>query len=97
MTKGLRIAAVAEALTLLALVFVAVPLKYGADLPAAASIMGPIHGMAFMLFLWFVIRSLSEELINWKGAVRLLVGAVIPFGGIVNERWLKRRFSKKMN
>lgn len=88
---GLKRAAIFEALTLLALFCVAMPLKYWAGVPSAVSTMGPIHGLAFMVFLWFVIRSWAEGLINWLGALRLFVGAFIPFGGFVNERWLSRR------
>ncbi|WP_299610359.1 DUF3817 domain-containing protein [uncultured Tateyamaria sp.] len=86
---GLMRAAIFEALTLLALFCVAMPLKYVAGVPLAVSIMGPIHGLAFMIFLWFVVRSLAEGLINWRGALRLLVGAFVPFGGFANERWLR--------
>ncbi len=85
---GLMRAAIFEALTLLALFCIAMPLKYWADIPQAVSVMGPIHGLAFMVFLWFVIRSWAEGLINWFGALRLFIGAFIPFGGFVNERWL---------
>ena len=88
---GLKRAAIFEALTLLALFCVAMPLKYWAGVPSAVSIMGPIHGLAFMVFLWFVIRSWAEGLINRLGALRLFIGAFIPFGGFVNERWLRRR------
>ena len=88
---GLKRAAIFEALTLLALFCVAMPLKYWAGVPSAVSIMGPIHGLAFMVFLWFVIRSWAEGLINWLGALRLFIGAFIPFGGFINERWLRRR------
>ena len=38
-----------EGLTLIALVCVAMPLKYWAGMPQAVSIIGPIHGVAF----WF--------------------------------------------
>ncbi len=88
---GLKRAAIFEALTLLALFCVAMPLKYWAGVPSAVSIMGPIHGLAFMVFLWFVIRSWAEGLINCLGALRLFIGAFIPFGGFVNERWLRRQ------
>lgn len=88
---GLKRAAIFEALTLLALFCLAMPLKYWAEVPSAVSIMGPIHGLAFMIFLWFVIRSWAEGLINGLGALRLFIGAFIPFGGFVNERWLRRQ------
>jgi integral membrane protein len=89
MTIGLRYSAIAEALTLLTLVFIAVPLKYWAGFPVATKVMGPVHGLTFLFFLWFVARTWAEGLINWKAATRLFVGAMIPFGGIVNERWLR--------
>lgn len=91
---GLSRSAIAEALTLLALLCVAMPLKYWADIPQAVSVMGPVHGLAFMAFLWFVVRSWAEELIDWAGALRLFIGAFIPFGGFVNERWLRRQSEK---
>lgn len=86
---GLRRAAVIEAMTLLALFCIAMPLKYWAGLQVAVSVVGPVHGLAFMVFLWFIMRALGEGLINLFGALRLFVGALIPFGGFVNERWLK--------
>ncbi|MBU2934888.1 MULTISPECIES: DUF3817 domain-containing protein [Pacificibacter] len=92
---GLMRAAIFEALTLLALFCVAMPLKYFAGMPQFVSVMGPLHGLAFMIFLWFVIRSWAEGLIGWTGAARLFVGAMIPFGGFVNERWLRRKMEEK--
>ncbi len=92
---GLMRAAILEALTLLALFGVAMPLKYLADVPQAVSVTGPIHGLAFMIFLWFVIRSWAEGLIDWTGALRLFIGAFIPFGGFLNERWLRRQMDDK--
>ena len=88
---GLKRAAIVEAITLLALFCVAMPLKYWAGVPQAVSLMGPIHGLAFMVFVWFVIRSAAEGLITWGGVGRLFIGAFIPFGGFVNERWLRRQ------
>ncbi len=87
--KGLRLTALAEATTLLLLVGFAVPLKHLGDSPSLVSILGPIHGATFMVFLWFVVRSWAEGLINGVGAVRLFVGALLPLGGFINERWLR--------
>ena len=88
---GLRRAAFFEAVTLLALFGAAMPLKYWAGIPQAVSVMGPIHGLAFMVFVWFVIRSWGEGIIGPGGAARLMAGAFIPFAGFVNERWLRRQ------
>lgn len=88
---GLQRAAIFEALTLLALFCVAMPLKHWANVPQAVSVVGPIHGLAFMVFLWFVIRTWAEGLIDQLGALRLFIGAFVPFGGFINERWLRRQ------
>jgi len=66
------------------------PLKYVGGVDQATSIMGPIHGLAFMVFLWFVTRSLAEGIITWFGTARLIVGAFIPGAGFLNERWLRK-------
>ena len=79
-----------EGLTLIALVCVAMPMKYWAGMPQAVSIIGPLHGVAFLVFLVFIMKSLSDGLITVFGACRLFLGAFIPFGGFVNERWLRR-------
>lgn len=91
----LRLSALAEAATLLVLLCLAVPLKYLADVPAATRVVGPVHGMAFLAFVWVIIQSLSAGEISARDAVRLLVGAFIPFGGVVNERWLATRGAPK--
>ena len=88
---GLTRAALTEALTLMLLFFVAIPLKYWANIPAAVTLIGPVHGAAFLVFLWFVVRSWAEGMINVTGALRLFIGAMIPLGGFVNERWLRRQ------
>lgn len=93
--QTLRIAAIGEAVTLLVLLGVAVPLKHLAGLPQATSLVGPIHGVMFLLFLWVVMRSWSEGLLKPAAVGRLVVGAMIPFGGFVNERWLKREFARE--
>ncbi|MFC3227505.1 DUF3817 domain-containing protein [Marinibaculum pumilum] len=87
--RPLRLAAVAEAITLLVLIGIAVPLKHLAGLPAA--VMGPVHGTAFLAFLWLLARSCAAGELPWRASGRLLLGAMLPFGGLVNERWLSRR------
>lgn len=92
--RTLRLLALAEAATLLALLFVAVPLKHFMGIAEASRIMGPVHGLTFLAFCWVVVQSWSEGLIARRDAARLFVGACLPFGGIINERWLKTKLAK---
>lgn len=87
----MRLVSLLEGATLIVLLFVAVPLKHLGLYREATSIIGPLHGLAFMFYIWMLIQTISGG--GWsKGEIaRLLIGAFIPFGGFINERALKRR------
>jgi integral membrane protein len=85
----LRLISVLEAVTYLVLLFIAVPVKYGADRPVLVQIMGPVHGTFFILY---VIQALDvRSKLKWDGATtaKVLVAAVIPFAPFFVERWLR--------
>jgi integral membrane protein len=87
----LQRASLLEATTLVVLVFVAVPLKHLAGLPLATAIVGPVHGLAFLFYLWTVLETTLGG--GWTRAelTRLLVTAVVPFAGFTNVGWLRRK------
>ena len=78
----LRVACLGEAATLLALLMVAVPLKHLAGYTLAVSVMGPVHGFAFLAFGWVVVKTVGTGDITWHQAGKLVLAACIPFGGI---------------
>lgn len=86
----LRVAVLLEGVTLIVLVLIASPLKRLADVPVVTQIMGPVHGLAFLFFLYVLIEARAARLFGDRAALRLAIGAMVPFGGIVNERWLAR-------
>jgi len=77
----LRIIAYLEGISLLALVFIAMPLKYFQHNPAMVKTLGPIHGA---LFLLFVINTMSVGVErHWKFKIttwKVLIACIIPFG-----------------
>ena len=87
----LRLAVALEGATLIALVFVASPLKRLADMPEATQVMGPVHGLAFLFFLYVLVEALAARMVGGWAGLRLALGAFVPFGGVVNERWLARK------
>jgi integral membrane protein len=89
--KSLRLAAIAEATTLIILLLIAVPLKYAAGLVIATKIVGPIHGLAFLTFNWKVFQEYASGNLTQKETGRLLFGAFVPFVGFYNERWLRAK------
>ncbi len=88
--KWLRWANIAEASSLVILVFIAMPLKYWFGLPMAVRIVGSAHGACFLIFLAVLLLCLlSRHIKIWHG-LALFIGAFIPFGGFINDFWLKR-------
>ncbi|PTY36100.1 hypothetical protein BGP77_01930 [Saccharospirillum sp. MSK14-1] len=88
---ALRWANLAEAATLVALFCVAMPLKYMAGFPAAVSLVGSIHGICFLLFIFVLMRALFMRSIGIPYSLALVVGAFIPFGGFINDYWMRKR------
>jgi integral membrane protein len=87
--RRMRVASVAEGCTLL--VLVAVPLKHLGGHPIATAIMGPVHGMAFLLYVWMLIQTVSGAAFPRRDVVRMVLAAFVPFGAFLNERILRRR------
>lgn len=83
----LRIIAILEGISLLTLIFIAVPIKYGFNNPAFVKMMGPIHGSLFLLFLFNTLSVGVEQ--NWKFkdiTWKVLLACIIPFGTFYIER-----------
>jgi integral membrane protein len=89
--QRMRYVSLLEGATLIVLVFGAVPLKHLLGYAVATAIMGPIHGLAFLFYIWMLIQTVSGG--NWaaRETVHLLIGAFIPFGAFANERLLRRK------
>ncbi len=80
-TGRLRLLAFLEGISLLVLIFIAVPLKYTFDNPALSKIMGPIHGALFLLFVFNAISVGTEQRWKFKQTTwKVLVACFIPFG-----------------
>jgi len=94
----LRIISYLEGISLLILLFVAVPVKYYLGDPSLVKAVGPIHGA---LFLWFVLNTLSVAVeMQWKfkdTTWKVLIACMIPFGTFYIDKHLLRKarnFSK---
>jgi integral membrane protein len=91
----LRILGWLEGFTLLALVLIAVPMKYLQHDGSLVQMLGPVHGVAFLLFLFNalsvgVARRWSFSRITWK----LLLACFIPFGTFYIDHYILRPLYK---
>jgi integral membrane protein len=75
---------------LLILVFVGVPLQYGANVPQVAEIVGPIHGILYIVYLLAAVDLFRRARFTlWQLAA--MVGAgFVPFLAFVVERKVTR-------
>lgn len=86
MTSKFRIAALVEAITYLALLS-AVFVNRVLDGGDAVTVLGPIHGIAFLVYFVLVLMVREEQ--GWTGGQTLivLIASALPFGGfVVNQR-----------
>jgi len=89
--RTLRLASLGEGATLLLLLFVAVPLKRLAGWPLGVSVMGPIHGAAFLLYAALVLRNTGAGHLSARETILLLVAAFVPFGAFLVGGIFKRK------
>lgn len=66
------------------------PLKYMADMPAAVTICGSIHGFLFLVLLGSFIYALDKVPISLGLMIAGILGAILPFGPFVVDVWLKK-------
>ncbi|HEY6886476.1 MAG TPA: DUF3817 domain-containing protein, partial [Solirubrobacter sp.] len=55
------------------------------------TILGPIHGAFFVAYVLIALNLKAEQGWSTKETGFILLGAVLPFGGYVVDRWLARR------
>jgi integral membrane protein len=86
----LRIVGMAEGASFLALLFIAMPLKYAMGLPLAVRIVGMLHGVLFLAYC--VVLADAARAKKWpaKRTLGLFVAALLPFGPFVVDKGLKR-------
>lgn len=81
-----------EGYSFLALLFIAMPLKYVYGMPMATKMAGMIHGG---LFVWFIIslaNAYSAKIFSIVDAIKFFMLSLVPFGTFYTESTLKKRF-----
>jgi integral membrane protein len=87
----LRILAIVEGVSLLTLLFIAMPLKYQFGLPEVVTMVGWIHGLLFMGFV-FVAMSVAQKKDWSEGFTFLLVlSSMVPFGMVFMDKRIRAK------
>ncbi|HMJ71327.1 MAG TPA: DUF3817 domain-containing protein [Cyclobacteriaceae bacterium] len=89
--KSLRLIGIAEGISFLVLLLIAMPLKYKLGWPLAVKYVGWAHGLLFILYIVAVFAAIKA--MNWglKGVAVALIASLLPAGTFVLDKSLRRR------
>ena len=82
---------IAEGISLLVLMGIAMPLKYLANTPEPVKYIGWIHGLLFIAFMLAVLIVYFQKGWPFKRVVLAFIAAFLPFGTFVFDRWLRKQ------
>lgn len=89
--RNLRIVGILEGISFLALLCIAMPMKYMLGMPQAVKMVGWAHGVLFMLYIPAVF--LARRSMQWKFFQLLiaLAASLVPLGTFFLDKQLKRK------
>lgn len=97
-TGRLRVIGFLEGISLLLLVFVAVPVKYMADNPQLTKIIGPVHGALFLLFIFNTLSVGVEQAWKFRETTwKVLIACIIPFGTFYIDKRILKPLTESQN
>jgi integral membrane protein len=80
-----------ETASFVALLGVAMPLKYVAGLPAAVSWVGWLHGVLLIVYLVALASVARVFQVGWVRMAAAGVAALLPFGPVALEWWWRKQ------
>lgn len=88
-----RVSAIAEGISYLLLLFLAMPLKYLYGMPEAVRLVGSLHGGLFVVFIALLAVVYIKGTMTLKQCVVAFIASVLPFGAFVFDHYIKQRVS----
>lgn len=90
-----RVSAIAEGISYLLLLFIAMPLKYAYGMPEAVRLVGSLHGGLFVVFIGLLAAVYLKGTMTLKQCVMAFIASLLPFGAFVFDRHIKQRVSAR--
>lgn len=91
----LRAIGMLEGLSFLILLGIAMPLKYMAGYPEAVKVVGSLHGLFFVLYLFAVAHVTFVHRWSILRVFGAFVASILPFGTFVLDAKLKKEYPGK--
>ena len=80
-----------EGVSYLVLLFLAMPLKYFANMPMMVTWVGWIHGFLFVLYCFSILEVKLSMSWNMGTSFIPFIAALVPFGPSLIDNWLKKK------
>ncbi len=91
--RQLRIIAFLEGLSFVILLFIGLPMKYLAGIPVIVRIVGSVHGVVFLVFVFALLRVAIGRRWSWGRAALGFVASLVPFGTFAFDFLLRRELA----
>ncbi len=88
--RTIRLVSVVEGISLLVLLLIAMPLKYGLGIEEAVKVVGMGHGLLFLGLCLVLFMGLLERAVPFKVLAAVGALSVVPFGFLVADRMVRR-------
>jgi len=90
MIKLFKYIALLEGISLLLLLFFAMPMKYIYELPIYVKVIGMAHGLLFIAYIALAVMIKIEDKWSIKKFMIVCIASIIPFGTFyVEKKYLK--------
>ena len=86
-----RMIGIAEGISFLILLLIAMPLKYFLKIPEAVKIAGWMHGALFIGYMYFAVEVMVALKKNIGWCLKTFIAAFIPLGTFVTDKELKKQ------
>lgn len=83
--------ALAEGVSFLTLLLIAMPMKYFMGLPEAVRVVGAIHGGLFMLYVGLLAVIHFRQRWSFLFSLCAFVASIIPFGTFILDKHLRQK------
>ena len=91
MIRFFRKLSIAEGISLLLLMFIAMPLKYMLNMPAAVKFVGWAHGLLFIAYAGVLLILMIRERWSMLFFFGAFAASLVPFGTFILDKYLKEK------
>lgn len=81
---------IAEGISFLVLLLIAMPLKYVFKIPEAVKFTGSVHGALFVTYLWFAFEVFGSLKKSFFWFLKAVVASFLPLGTFIFDKELKK-------